>query len=91
MHIKEVIETGAKISNDTNTLASALKGDNMKQGRWGELILEKVLELSGLRKAKSMTRKQDSVQKNLMQLFFYRTTKLYLLTQKHRLHLMTHI
>ena len=50
MHIKEVIETGAKISNDTNTLASALKGDNMKQGRWGELILEKVLELSGLRK-----------------------------------------
>lgn len=50
MHIKEVIETGAKISNDTNTLASALKGDNMKQGKWGEIILEKVLELSGLRK-----------------------------------------
>lgn len=49
-HIKEVIETGAKISNDTNTLASALKGDNMKQGKWGELILERVLELSGLRK-----------------------------------------
>ena len=39
MHIKEVIETGVKISNDTNTLASALKGDNMKQGRWGEIIL----------------------------------------------------
>jgi len=50
MHIKEVIETGVKISNDTNTLASALKGDNMKQGKWGEIILEKVLELSGLRK-----------------------------------------
>ncbi len=49
MHIKEVIETGVRISNDTNTLASALKGDNMKQGKWGELILEKVLELSGLR------------------------------------------
>lgn len=50
IHIKEVIETGQKINNDTNTLASALKGDNMKQGKWGELILEKVLELSGLRK-----------------------------------------
>ena len=50
LHIKDVIQTGAKISNDTNTLASALKGDNMKQGKWGELILEKVLELSGLRK-----------------------------------------
>ena len=50
LHIKDVLETGVKISNDTNTLASALKGDNMKQGKWGELILEKVLELSGLRK-----------------------------------------
>ena len=49
LHIKDVVQTGAKISNDTNTLASALKGDNIKQGKWGELILEKVLELSGLR------------------------------------------
>ena len=50
LHIKDVIQTGTKISNDTNALASALRGDNMKQGKWGELILEKVLELSGLRK-----------------------------------------
>lgn len=50
LHIKDVIQTGTKISSDTNTLASALKGDNMKQGKWGELILERVLELSGLRK-----------------------------------------
>lgn len=50
LHIKDIIETGAKISSDTNTLSSALKGDNIKQGKWGELILERVLELSGLRK-----------------------------------------
>lgn len=50
VHIKEVIETGAKISTDTNSLAAALKGDNRVQGRWGEIILERVLELSGLRK-----------------------------------------
>lgn len=55
MHIKEVIETGAKISSDTTTLANALKGDNMKQGKWGELILEKVLEHSGLRKGEEYT------------------------------------
>ncbi len=48
--IKDVIQTGAKISCDTNTLAAALKGDNVKQGKWGELILTRVLELSGLRK-----------------------------------------
>jgi len=29
-------------------LAKALKGDNKKQGNWGEIILEKVLERSGL-------------------------------------------
>lgn len=50
LHIKDVIETGNKITKDTSTLSQALKGDNMKQGKWGELILERVLEVSGLRK-----------------------------------------
>lgn len=50
IHIKDVITTGTKITQDTATLSQALKGDNMKQGKWGELILERVLELSGLRK-----------------------------------------
>ncbi len=50
VHIKNVIETGNKITQDTKQLSQALKGDNMKQGKWGELILEKVLELSGLKK-----------------------------------------
>ncbi|MDD3236569.1 MAG: DNA recombination protein RmuC [Candidatus Gastranaerophilales bacterium] len=50
VHIKSVIEAGNKINQDTNKLSQALKGDNMKQGKWGELILERVLELSGLKK-----------------------------------------
>lgn len=50
LHIKDVIETGNKITKDTGKLSQALKGDNMKQGKWGELILERVLELSGLKK-----------------------------------------
>ncbi len=50
LHIKNVIETGNKITQDTTKLSHALKGDNMKQGKWGELILERVLELSGLKK-----------------------------------------
>lgn len=50
LHIKDVIETGNKITKDTSTLSQALKGDNIKQGKWGELILERVLEVSGLRK-----------------------------------------
>ena len=30
-------------------LAAALKGDNKQQGNWGEMVLEKVLERSGLK------------------------------------------
>ncbi len=37
-----------QLSNDANNLAVALKGDNKSQGNWGELILEKILERSGL-------------------------------------------
>lgn len=39
-----------KISEEANNLTRALKGDTQKQGNWGEMILESVLEKSGLRK-----------------------------------------
>lgn len=39
-----------KISEEATNLTKALKGDSQKQGSWGEMILESVLEKSGLRK-----------------------------------------
>jgi DNA recombination protein RmuC len=39
-----------RISREANNLVRALKGDKKVQGAWGELVLEKVLEQSGLRK-----------------------------------------
>lgn len=39
-----------QMSEETQNLTSALKGDQKLQGNWGELILEKMLEKSGLRK-----------------------------------------
>ncbi len=48
--IQYVLNTGNKLSQDTNKLATALKGDSKTQGRWGELVLERILEVSGLRK-----------------------------------------
>lgn len=48
-NIKSFIEAGSKISHDTNALVSVMRGDNRKQGHWGEIVLEKVLEASGLR------------------------------------------
>ena len=41
-------EQNIKISEEANNLTKALKGENKTQGNWGELILEKVLEKSGL-------------------------------------------
>jgi len=48
--IKNLVELNQQISKEASNLASALKRDTKKQGNWGELILEKVLEFSGLRK-----------------------------------------
>jgi DNA recombination protein RmuC len=41
-------EQNVKISEEANNLTKALKGENKTQGNWGELILERVLEKSGL-------------------------------------------
>jgi DNA recombination protein RmuC len=48
--IKNLVELNTKISQEANNLATALKGDNKIQGNWGEVILEKILERSGLEK-----------------------------------------
>ncbi len=49
-NIKQFIEAGAKISQDTTSLTKIMKSDNRTQGQWGEIVLERVLEASGLRK-----------------------------------------
>lgn len=48
--IENLKSLNQQISLDANNLTNALKGDNKFQGNWGELILEKVLENSGLEK-----------------------------------------
>jgi len=46
--IKSLEKLNTQMSEETQNLTKALKGDNKAQGNWGELILEKVLESSGL-------------------------------------------
>ncbi len=38
-----------QLSNDAINLTKALKGENKTQGNWGEIVLENILEQSGLR------------------------------------------
>ena len=43
-------EMNSQLSQDAINLTKALKGENKTQGNWGEIVLENILEQSGLRK-----------------------------------------
>ena len=49
-HVKNLETLGEKMSRDALNLATALKGESQTQGAWGEIVLERALEMSGLRK-----------------------------------------
>ena len=48
--VQRLQELNQKIGEDAENLTKALKGDTKTQGTWGEIILERILEESGLRK-----------------------------------------
>ena len=48
--VKHLMSLNRELSDDAKNLTLALKGSAKAQGNWGELILERVLEASGLRK-----------------------------------------
>lgn len=54
----------AKMSEETLNLTKALKGDNKMQGNWGEMILESVLEKSGLEKDREYKTQQSYTSDN---------------------------
>ncbi|MTI89496.1 MAG: DNA recombination protein RmuC [Balneolaceae bacterium] len=50
--LKHLLELNQKMSEDARNLTKALKGDNKAVGDWGEVILERILERSGLTKGR---------------------------------------
>ncbi|MEZ0007512.1 DNA recombination protein RmuC [Flavobacterium sp. 28YEA47A] len=54
-------EMNEQMSKETLNLTKALKGDSKMQGNWGELILERVLEKSGLEKGREYEVQQSFV------------------------------
>jgi len=58
--IKTLHELNKQISQEAHNLTTALKGDSKKQGNWGELILERVLENSGLIKGQEYTTQETT-------------------------------
>ena len=53
--IESLAKLNAQMMEDANNLTLALKGDSKIQGDWGEMILEKILESSGLTQGKEFT------------------------------------
>ncbi|MDP4201659.1 MAG: DNA recombination protein RmuC [Bacteroidota bacterium] len=56
--VKKLTELNTRVSEEANNLTRALKGDVKKQGNWGEIILERVLERSGLTKGQEYEREE---------------------------------
>lgn len=48
--IKELIDANNTVGREARELANVLKGSSKKQGDWGEMVLENILENSGLRR-----------------------------------------
>ncbi len=50
--VKQLQQLNQQISQDAHDLTNALKGNNKLQGDWGEMVLERVLESSGLKRGR---------------------------------------
>ncbi|MDG6778570.1 DNA recombination protein RmuC [Thiomicrorhabdus sp. zzn3] len=59
--LKQLQSLNAKMSQEAQNLTQALKGDSKTQGNWGELILERLLERSGLREGIEFEREKSFV------------------------------
>ncbi|NTU53866.1 MAG: DNA recombination protein RmuC [Chlorobiaceae bacterium] len=53
--VRQLQELNHQVSDEANNLARAIKGESKKQGDWGELIVERLLEASGLVKGREYT------------------------------------
>ncbi len=58
--LKKLAELNTQIGDEAKNLTRALKGDVKKQGNWGEVVLERILERSGLNEGKDGYEKQFS-------------------------------
>lgn len=62
--VKRLAELNQQVSKEANNLTKALKGDSKSQGMWGEIILENILEKSGLVKNREYFIQESFKQEN---------------------------
>lgn len=59
--LTRIIEAGQQMSVETSNLTRALKGDVKMQGNWGELVLDRVLSIAGLREGEEYIKQGQSM------------------------------
>lgn len=62
--LKQLQELNSQMTEEAKNLTQALKGDSKAQGNWGELVLERLLERSGLREGIEFEREKCFQQKD---------------------------
>lgn len=60
--VARLVEQNQRLSQDADNLAKALKGDQQSQGAWGEMILDRLLESSGLMKGQEYRMQESTTQ-----------------------------
>ncbi len=59
-HLEQLEKLNRQMSEDALNLTQALKGERKAQGNWGEMILERILESSGLREGHEFVREDST-------------------------------
>ncbi|WP_241697823.1 DNA recombination protein RmuC [Mariprofundus sp. NF] len=59
-HLAQLEKLNRQMSEDAVGLTQALKGESKAQGNWGEMILERILETSGLREGHEFLREDST-------------------------------
>jgi len=59
-HLSHLEKLNRQMSEDAIGLTQALRGDSKAQGKWGEMILERILETSGLREGHEFLREDST-------------------------------
>ncbi len=62
--ISKLMELNRQISQEAHNLTKALKADTKKQGNWGEIVLDRILEASGLIKGESYSKQTGFTDEN---------------------------
>jgi len=61
IQLEDIGKLNRQMSEDAQNLVKALKGDTKSQGNWGEMILERILESSGLQKNREYSLQESGV------------------------------